>query len=85
MNVINLRRRNLIWKEDKLYLKDKLMVSLVQDEVYKHMYYLKWTNGRKSSDFYNLTRARDGAMVQVLEKLKKLGIDPEQDMPVEAL
>lgn len=34
-------------------------ISIVQDKVHKHMYWLKWKDGVLSEDFYNLTRVKD--------------------------
>ncbi len=63
--------KDLTWKDDKLYFKDTLMYTVVQDDVYKHMYYMKSAKGRKSKDYYNIGRACDNCVILALKKLNK--------------
>ncbi len=58
---------NLKWKENKLYLKDKLVAEIVPFIAQEGMYRIKWPDGTKSNDFYNLTRAKDNAVKIVIE------------------
>jgi len=54
--------KDLYWKEGRLFDKKELILEIVPDEVHKHMFWIKWPDGSKSVDFYNITRAKDHAV-----------------------
>lgn len=71
--------KSLIWKENKLYhptfMGDRYILEIIVDETYPTMYWIEWAGGKRSSDFYNLTRARDNAVKHTLMDLNKQGIE----------
>lgn len=67
MRVYN--RKELTWVKNSLWVGDTYICAIVPDETYGNMFWIKWPNGDKSTDFYSLTRAKDHAVNLALEDL----------------
>lgn len=71
--------KDLVWKEDKLMLKDQVMFTLYKDGAGK--YRLRWPNGDVTKDFYNQTRAKNNAKRIVLEEINGTTEEEPYDAP----
>lgn len=78
-------RENLTWKGQRLYFKSKILVETkaapimgIRPTTYEPtMFYVEWPDGVMSADIYNLTRAKEHAMVIALAKLNNQEISEE--------
>ena len=65
-------RSNLSWEDNKVIFKRKEFgISLVEDKEYPSMFWIKYSNGELSKDFYNLSRAKQHAINISLDELNK--------------
>lgn len=62
-------RKEFSWVKNSLWYKDNYILALVPDEEHKHMFWIKWPDGTKSADFYNITRAKQNALTLTLKEM----------------
>lgn len=70
MQTENLRRRHLHWEGLKLFYSEALLVELIAHEKHENHYYLKffWRE-EETPEFFNLTNAKENAVVYSLQRL----------------
>lgn len=64
-------RRHLTWnkKEKNLSLGKEVLCKLQPHPECENLYYIHWTNGTKSEDYYNLNRAIEHSFRECLKEL----------------
>ena len=62
-------RKDLSWKGKNLIFQGKTITKIVSDKRYPEMYWIHWPDKSKSQDFYNITRAKEHAMVISLKEI----------------
>lgn len=74
--------KDLTWVKNSLWLQDNYILAVVPDETHKKMFWIKWPDGTQSTDFYNISRAKDHA---VSLTLKDLNLEAQETGQGEAL
>ncbi len=60
------KRNDFTWKDNKLYLKDRLFFTLVPK-----LFKIRWPDGVESEDIYNKTRAVEHAFLLALKEMNE--------------
>ena len=71
MNNTKHGRNEFKWVRNSLWFKDEYLLAVVPHETLKDMFWIKWPDGDKSEDFYNISRAKDNAVTYGVRKANR--------------
>lgn len=71
-------QHNFSWKKNELYQgKEKTGISVILYCPIDNLYRIRFSDGRLSSDYYNLTRAKDNAKKY---EMRRLNMSEEEEV-----
>ncbi len=67
--MIIVKRANMHFEDKKLFQgSEETGYEVVKDEIYQHMYRIKFPNGEISSTMYNITNAKENCIRELMKK-----------------